>query len=243
MSSATKSAGRPGGALPAVVYFQDDHVARAALGDAQRYLRLAFERMERGPRDAYTILVTSSEALLARVYDELRSPNLRIIAISDARFHDPRMDGLIYAYLPTGTPTPLLERMLDNAVDHIHLLSTRQDINQRLAGATREIADLNEIGAALSAEHDTSRLLEMILTKSRQITQSDAGSLYLVEEVGEPQASEARGKMLRFALAQNDSVSVPFREVTMAISRQSIAGYVALTGNVVNIDDAYELPA
>jgi HD-GYP domain-containing protein (c-di-GMP phosphodiesterase class II) len=236
-----------GSAMPAVVYFEDDHTARAAITGLQRYMRLSFERLDRVRREAETVLVTSSEQILARVYAEVRSPNLRVIAISDTRFRDPRVDGLIYAYLPTGTAPALVERMLDNAVDHIHLLTMRREINERLAGATREINDLNEIGAALSAEHDTSKLLEMILTKSREITRSDAGSLYIVEEVEQP-ASDAQmeqppaHKVLRFKLTQNDSVAVPFREITMEINEKSIAGYVALTGAVVNIEDAYHLP-
>ena len=52
-----------------------------------------------------------------------------------------------------------------------------------MSGATQEIHELNQIGAALSAQHDTGKLLEMILTKSREITHADAGSLYLVETV------------------------------------------------------------
>jgi hypothetical protein len=47
---------------------------------------------------------------------------------------------------------------------------------------------------------------------------------------------------LRVKLAQNDSVAVPFREFTMEVSPKSIAGYVALSGEVVNIEDAYRLP-
>src|SRR5690349_23335953 len=35
---------------------------------------------------------------------------------------------------------------------------------------------------SLSAEHDAGKLLDMILTKCREITNADAGSLYLVEQ-------------------------------------------------------------
>ena len=75
--------------------------------------------------------------------------------------------------------------MADNALDHIHLIHTRHEVNQRLAGASQEIHELNQIGMALSAEHDPSKLLELILTKSREFTSSDAGSVYLVESTGE----------------------------------------------------------
>ena len=72
--------------------------------------------------------------------------------------------------------------MVDNALDHIHLHQTRRESQERLSNAAKEIDDLNKIGAALSAEHDAGKLLEMILTKCREITNADAGSLYLVEQ-------------------------------------------------------------
>jgi HD-GYP domain-containing protein (c-di-GMP phosphodiesterase class II) len=52
---------------------------------------------------------------------------------------------------------------------------------------------------------------------------------------------EPAQKRLRFSLAQNDSIDLPFRETTMEIDHKSIAGYVASTGQIVNIDDAYHL--
>src|SRR5439155_15131838 len=48
-------------------------------------------------------------------------------------------------------------------------------------------------------------------------------------------------KRLRFKLAQTFSANIPFRERTMEISEKSIAGYVALTGRSVNIEDAYHM--
>ncbi|HVZ15735.1 MAG TPA: HD domain-containing phosphohydrolase, partial [Terriglobales bacterium] len=53
--------------------------------------------------------------------------------------------------------------------------------------------------------------------------------------------SQQTKEVLRFTLAQNDSIAIPFREVVMEIDDQSIAGYVALTGEPVNIEDAYHL--
>lgn len=117
-----------------------------------------------------------------------------------------------------------------------------------------QLEELNRIGAALSAERDTGRLLDLILTKAREITDSDAGSVY-VAELAEPDAggpridqtgsgsSEAEPlRRLRVKIAQNDSAALPFREATLEITRESIAGYVALTGDSVMLDDAYALP-
>ncbi|MEK8035626.1 MAG: HD domain-containing phosphohydrolase, partial [candidate division NC10 bacterium] len=68
------------------------------------------------------------------------------------------------------------------------------------------------------------------------ITHSDAGSIYLVEEPEEGQ------RRLRFKLAQNDFVQVPFTEFTMPISEESVAGHVALSGEPLHLEDAYLPP-
>ena len=256
--------------LPLLVSFDQEPRVRQVLGDLSRFRRISFEGSLELPADLERVLISGNEPLLLIHYDGLRRPNLRLIALTDHRFHDPRLDALVYAYLPSNTPLPLLERTVDNALDHIHLIHVREQVNERLRGVTREIQELNKIGAALSAEHRLDRLLELILTKCREITNADAGSLYLVEGTAEekpvapipnptisasavssdlPAAQllkasdeEPRQKFLRFKLAQNDSIEVPFRESTIEINHHSIAGYVADTGRVVNIDDAYHLP-
>jgi len=102
---------------------------------------------------------------------------------------------------------------------------------------SHNLKELNQIGVALSSEHDHDKLLEMILQKSREIASSDAGSLYLAEE------SEEGGKVLRFKLAQNDSIQAEaFKEFTVPIDRKSLAGFVAETGEILTLDDAYQIP-
>ena len=255
--------------LPLLVSFDQEPRVRQILCDLLRFRRISFEGSLELPADVERVLISGDESLLLTHYDELRRPNLRLIALTDHRFHDPRLDALVYSYLPSNTPLPLLERTVDNALDHVHLIHVREQVNERLRGVTREIQELNKIGAALSAEHRLDLLLELILTKCREITNADAGSLYLVEGTPEEksaapapksmiaapasssglpaaqllkaQEEEPRQKFLRFKLAQNDSIDVPFRESTIEIDHHSIAGYVADTGKVVNIEDAYHL--
>jgi HD-GYP domain-containing protein (c-di-GMP phosphodiesterase class II) len=254
--------------MPAVICFDGDTLAHNAIAACQRYARLKYADL--ASREAETIVVVSSERLLAQYQPLLRAPNIRIIALSDTRYRDARLDGAVYGYLPANTQPLLVERMMDQALDHIHLSATRREANERLDRATNEIKELNAIGAALSAEHDTEKLLEMILKKSREITKSDAGSLYLVVEEpledpelpglapatpAQEEAKEYGGaklvvtrkeeakKVLLFKLPQNDTVGiVAFREAVMEISDKSIAGYVVQTGEIVNLEDAYHLP-
>jgi HD-GYP domain-containing protein (c-di-GMP phosphodiesterase class II) len=253
-------------ALPIIAFFEDDALAARYFHEVQRFRRLPFPQAMREDMEVERIVLLSKEELVESHYAQLRVPSIRVLALSSHPFKDPRNDGTVYAYLPPDVPEALLDRMVDNALDHIHLVHTRQQVNQRLAGASQEIHELNQIGVALSAEHNPERLLELILTKSRDFTGSDAGSVYIVETIdapgerqsllfshtlarhgeevaGSPAPQETLKQRLRFRLAQNDTVAVPFREVTMDVDEHSIAGYVALTGEIVNIADAYDLPA
>jgi HD-GYP domain-containing protein (c-di-GMP phosphodiesterase class II) len=233
--------------LPTAVYFQADERARAAVIKCARIQHACFESLDAGRLDVANVFVIGDERLFVENLKILRSPDVRVIVLSDERFRDPRLDGTVYAYLPVDSPAPLLERMFDNAVDHMHLVQTRREASDKLALANSEIYELNNVGAALSAEHDTRELLELILTKCREITRADAGSLYLVEETDPGEAERSvrdhhkPKKFLRFKMAQNDTVNVSFREVVLPISESSIAGYVAQHGTVVMIEDAYEM--
>src|SRR5262249_2748533 len=133
-----------------------------------------------------------------------------------------------YAYLPKPVTPFVLARALENAFEHGRLVDEAEQIKNQLE-------ELNQIGVRLSAERDTDALLAMILTKSREITHSDAGSIYLAE------APADGARHLRFKLTQNDFVTLPFTEFTMPISEASMAGHAALTGEVLHIADVYAL--
>jgi signal transduction histidine kinase len=104
---------------------------------------------------------------------------------------------------------------------------------RRLAG---EVTRLNRIGIALSAERDPERLLEFILTTARDFTCSDAGSLYIIE-------SDADGnRRLRFNNSQNDSLpNLALVKFTIPVAKSTLAGYVAVTGEPLNIPNVYAI--
>ncbi len=113
------------------------------------------------------------------------------------------------------------------------------------AKANRDFAELNQIGIALSETRDVDQLLSLILTKARDITGADAGSLYVIEEASEsanpPAEGQGSSRWLRFKLAQNDSVEFPFGDHTLPITEESMAGYCALHGKVIELADAYRI--
>ncbi len=116
------------------------------------------------------------------------------------------------------------------------LTSQLRATRQLLKVAEREREELNEIGVALSSQRNISLLLTLILKNARDITGADAGSLYLVEEDAQD------GRHLRFKLTQNDSFEFPFQEFTLPLTEDSMAGYTALRGGVLNFADAYKIP-
>ena len=159
---------------------------------------------------------------------------LRVIALVDAESDGP-WPAHWHAVLPAGVSAAMLGRAIDNAFADLDRAAEVARLDREMTRLDRELSELNAIGIRLSAERNPRGLIETILTKAREITQSDAGSLYLVEE-----ADGTRD--LRFVLAQNDSVDIPFRAARLPLTSESVAGHVALTGAILNLEDAYEPP-
>jgi len=146
-----------------------------------------------------------------------------------------KLNDKVFAILPRRVSATALEKTVEGAFENLRSREESHKTRQELQRVTSDLVTLNKIGVALSAERNTDVLLELILTKSRDITCCDAGSLYVVEE-------EAEGsKCLVFRLTQSDSHSVPFRQFTLPIDTHSVAGYAASTGQVLNIKDAYRI--
>jgi HD-GYP domain-containing protein (c-di-GMP phosphodiesterase class II) len=146
-----------------------------------------------------------------------------------------RLNHRLFAVLPRHVPRAVLEKTVDSAFENLQLEEERQRTRQQLREVAGELETLNRIGVALSSERNTDALLELILSKSREITSCDAGSLYVVEE------GPGGEKHLVFRLTQSDSHAAPFRQFTLPIDTRSIAGYAAATGKILNIKDAYRI--
>lgn len=105
---------------------------------------------------------------------------------------------------------------------------------------TQLLKELIQIGIALTSERDLTVLLELILSEARRFSRAEAGTLFLRE-----------GGQLQLAIVQNDALARRIGEPEMKrrlqnqrlpLNERSLAGYVALTGEVLNIADAYDLP-
>src|SRR5438132_350950 len=203
-------------------------VHAGAAGAAASLLADEFDMRKLGPDEVVASTVPLVFLADADGPDRPPGPNVRVIGLVD-----PRRPGTWpehwYGLLPAYPGRAILVRAIANAFADL-------DAAEEIARLGRELSELNAIGIRLSAERSPAALLEVILTKAREITNSDAGSLYLVEHEADGNAR------LFFALAQNDSLEVPFRATTLPLSSTSVAGYVALTGAPVNLADAYTPP-
>jgi HD-GYP domain-containing protein (c-di-GMP phosphodiesterase class II) len=165
-----------------------------------------------------------------------KADSWRVICLLDGKaLPRSKLQQRVFAVLPRNVPVVVIEKAVQRAIENLQALEESRRTHEELHHAVSELKTLNKIGVALSTERNTDALLELILTKSREITSSDAGSLYLVEE-------ELDGaKHLVFKLTQSDSHSVPFSQFTLPIDTHSIAGYAAATGQPLNIKDAYRI--
>ncbi len=98
---------------------------------------------------------------------------------------------------------------------------------------------LVSVGLELSAIRDEDILLEKVLYAARYFLKADAGSIYIKEK-----------ERLLFRCAQNDTLQselpvgkkLIYSTFSVPVDDKSIAGYVALTGELLNIDDVYKIP-
>jgi HD-GYP domain-containing protein (c-di-GMP phosphodiesterase class II) len=107
------------------------------------------------------------------------------------------------------------------------------------------IKQLADIGLALSAEGDMNKLLEMIVDAARDLSQADAGTLYILD---------SETNTLRFEILQNDTMNtrmggasgdkITLPPVPIKVGGKpnytNVSSYVALSGERVNIADVYK---
>ncbi len=105
-----------------------------------------------------------------------------------------------------------------------------------------ELGELLAISRAMASERDIRKLLDLILTKTRQITGADAGSVYVVEtDEGDDGQGGDSSQFLHFMLSQNDSISMDLKQFKLPVDDKSIAGQAVLTGQPIVIEDLARL--
>lgn len=210
-------------------------------------------------RDGCCLIVdTQSPRLPAGVIGE-RAPSAVMLSMGPRPEDDSEFDGHIN--LPPKAKD--IQRVLRRARE-LAWLRGRAFTEGSQSSSRDRLARLNRIGTALSDVRQLDDLLEVVLTEARNILDADAGSIYIIERGSGAGASARKvlGKAekrtraiavrradlttqmfsLRFAAAQNDSVEIPFQQIVFPANLESIAGYAALTGEIVALGDVYHLP-
>lgn len=132
----------------------------------------------------------------------------------------------------------------DNGLNKL-LKSVIIEVKHYAEDQIKHIKQLTSIGLALSAEKNISKVLEMIVDESRDLSNADGGTLYIVDD---------DKKHLRFEIMQNDTmktrmggtsgVEISLPKVPLYIDGKpnysNVSSYTALTGKPVNIPDVYE---
>ncbi len=100
-----------------------------------------------------------------------------------------------------------------------------------------EIASIMKRIEEFNYLQDIDAILDKILEEARSLSNADAGSIFIAED-----------DRLRFGYVHNDTLFKKdeaneeiYVDFSVPIDGQSIVGYVALTGNTIVIDDAYNL--
>ncbi len=112
-----------------------------------------------------------------------------------------------------------------------------EELTSELERSRRALREMSKVGMALMGERNPSTLFELILTQSRALSMSDAGSLYLVEK------DDKDADLLHFIATQNDTLPhLPSPDFRLPLDETSLAGYAATTGRPLVLEDVYELP-
>lgn len=103
---------------------------------------------------------------------------------------------------------------------------------------------LIDLGIALSAERDHARLMEMILLEAKDFTNADAGTLYLKTEDDQLAFEIMRNDSLDMALGGTSGESITLPPVRLygddgAPNMNNVSAAAAITGETINIEDAY----
>ena len=126
-----------------------------------------------------------------------------------------------------------------------YLSDAPKAINAYISDLEKQIQNLANIGLALSKERDMDKLLEMILLEAKRIANSDGGTLYMMTDDQRLKFEIIMTDSLNFHMGGTSGEDIPFYPVKLYTdegeeNRSMIAAYVALTGETVNLPDAYK---
>ncbi len=210
-------------------------VVRNDVDEARRPMNISRTIVNEAVRNKQAILVSD-------VVDDSRFRHVRSIdeqsirsAICAPLYYDGEIQGFIYVdsvhqwVVFTERHLEILAALAVFAAVGAEKWRMQEEANrekERRERARLRLEALLDVAAALSSELDTKRLLEKIMVRARKLLGADRCSVFL--------ARHEEGVLLSTVAEGTDTIRVRMD--------QGLAGYVARSGEVLNIEDAYQDP-
>ena len=137
---------------------------------------------------------------------------------------------------------------IQKAFEKLHMLRNNQQLVKDLAEKSRQLETINnvlkttvdkltKVGASLMSERSLAKLLDMIVRESRNVTNADGGTLYVLEN-----------DLLHFKISQNSSLNISLGGIDgepalfppLELNENYVSAYAAMKKDIVNIPDVYK---
>ena len=125
------------------------------------------------------------------------------------------------------------------------LESVPSNLRAYINSLQNQISNMSAIGLALSKEKDMDKLLEMILLEAKRISNADGGTLYMMTDHQRLKFSIMITNSLNIHMGGTSGKEIPFYPVKLYMddgqpNKSMIAANAGLTGDTINIPDAYK---
>ncbi len=125
------------------------------------------------------------------------------------------------------------------------LESVPSNLRAYINSLQNQISNMSAIGLALSKEKDMDKLLEMILLEAKRISNADGGTLYMMTDNQRLKFSIMITNSLNIHMGGTSGKEIPFYPVKLYMddgqpNKSMIAANAGLTGDTINIPDAYK---
>ena len=124
------------------------------------------------------------------------------------------------------------------------LESVPSNLRAYIDSLQNQISNMSAIGLGLSKEKDMDKLLEMILLEAKRIANADGGTLYMMTDDQRLKFSIMITDSLNIHMGGTSGKEIPFYPVKLYMddgqpNKTMIAANAGLTGDTINIPDAY----
>lgn len=142
----------------------------------------------------------------------------------------------LYLTLPTAIGKKSCVELLNTASHFLQMQFEKNFFQSQLKLSLQEMDNILSVGQAMATEKNFEYLISFILEQAREMVSADGGSIYVVERKrGGEKPTHIRFKKSALLLQAN--------EFLLPIDKNSLAGYCALTGEPMLIEDVHNIPA